>query len=331
MKKRLSIMFALLTSLMVVLAGCGNSGSADGKPEKVVIGYFPNINHAAAMVAKDKGFYEEALGDDIEVEFRTFPDGAAFMTALKAGELNGGMVGPGPAMNHYMNGAEVKVIAAGSTGGTVIVARDGSGIESVEDIKGKTFVSPRVGCTHDVQFETYMKELGITSQRTGGTMKHQTGAPAQYVNLFQSGQVDVATAPEPWASFLEEKVGAKPIIDSDKISFGETLPAAVYATNNNMAENNPELTEKLMEAHKKSTDYINENPEESQEIVVNSIKEITGQELSESVVKKAWDRINFTYEINEEALQEFANSSHDLGFLTEKPDLSGLIDKSFID
>ncbi|MBT2216364.1 aliphatic sulfonate ABC transporter substrate-binding protein [Virgibacillus dakarensis] len=322
-----------MMGVLLILSACGggsNASSSSGDKQKVVIGYFPNLNHAPAMIAKEKQMYENQLGDDVEVEYRTFPDGSAFMTALATGEIQGGLVGPGPAMNNFISGVDVTVVASSSTGGTVIVSREDSGIKTVEDIKGKTFISPRVGCTHDVQFETYMKKLGITSDRTGGTMKHVTGKPAQYTTMFEKGDVDVATAPEPWASVLEAEVGANVVVDSDEISFGKTLPAAVFVTSSDMIKNDPELIQNLIDAHKESVEFINENPEEAIDITIKSIDEITGQKLDHDVMESAWARTDFVYDIDQEAIQAFGDSSYDLQFLKEKPDFTGFVDKSFI-
>src|SRR5699024_2002673 len=86
-----------------------------------------------------------------------------------------------------------------------------------------SFISPHVGCTHDVQFETFMKEnFDTTSNRTGGTMEHVTGKPAQYTTLFEEEEVDVATAPEPWASVLEEEQDANVVIDTPEVSLIST-------------------------------------------------------------------------------------------------------------
>ncbi|WP_254901212.1 aliphatic sulfonate ABC transporter substrate-binding protein [Tuberibacillus sp. Marseille-P3662] len=335
-RKILSLMFILVFGS--VLAGCGSSedssnseGSSGSTPDEVVIGYFPNINHVAGMVAEKKEMYKQALPDGTKVSFKYFPDGSAFMTALETGEIQGGLVGPGPAMNHYVSGADINVVAAGSTGGTVIMKRNGSGIESPEDLKGKTFVSPRVGCTHDVQFETLMKrEYGITSERIDGEMKHVTGKPATYSSLFASKQVDVATVPEPWASVIEEKGNGKVLVDTKDVAFGKTLPAAVYVTSQDLAKNNPDFVQKLVDAHKKATKFIQDNPDEAKTIAINKIKEITDQKLSQSVVDNAWDRIDFTYDVKTSDLQSFADASYDLKFLDEKPDLEGLVKRDFI-
>ncbi|OZM56164.1 ABC transporter substrate-binding protein [Lottiidibacillus patelloidae] len=327
MKKTLLVLTALFT-FAGILAGCGTKNGATD--EKIIIGYFPNINHVPAMVAKENGIFEKHLGDGTVIEYRTFPDGSSFMLALTTGEIHAGLVGPGPAMNYYSTGADVKIIAGGSTGGTVVLARKDSGINSVNDFPGKTFITPRVGCTHDVQAETYLKELGITSNRIGGSMSHVTGKPSQYVQMFLAGKVDIAVAPEPWASVLEQETGAKVIIDTDEISFGKTLPASVLVTSGTLINENPALVQKIVDAHMEATAFINESPEKAKEITLKAIKEITGQELSKAVIDSAWNRIGFTYEVNQEAIQAFADSSFHLKFLKEQPDFSDLINRQFI-
>jgi NitT/TauT family transport system substrate-binding protein len=329
MKKKsllLSIAFMLFVG---ILAGCG-SDSASGTKEKVVIGYFPNINHVPAMIAKDQGYFQQELGDGTTVEYKTFADGAAFMTALKTGDIDAGLVGPGPAMNNYSTGADVRIIAGASTGGTVVLAKEGSGITSAEDLAGKTFITPAVGCTHDVQYETYLEELGITSERIGGTMKHLTGKPAQYSAMLQAGKIDIAVAPEPWAAQIQVETGAEVVIPWNEISFGETLPASILVSSGKMIENNPETIEKIVNAHKEAIKFIEENPEDAKTITIKDIKETTGQELSKEVVDLAWDRIGFTYEVDRDAVQAFADSSYALKFLKEQPDFSELIDNQFI-
>jgi len=330
--KKAILLVTFLFTFALLLSGCGAGGASKttaGK-EKIVIGYFPNINHVPAMVAKDKGFYQQQLGDGTTIEYKTFAEGGSFMTALKTGEIDAGLVGPAPAMNNYTTGADVKIIAGASTGGTVVLARKGVSIDSVEDFAGKTFITPGVGCTHDVQYETYLEEAGITSERIGGTMKHLTGQPAQYAAMLKSGKIDIAVAPEPWAAVIEKQTGAKVVIGWDEVAYGETLPASVMVTSGKMIKENPETVQKIIDAHKQAVKFINENPEEAQQITIKDIKETTKQELEKDVVKLAWERLGFTYEVDEKTIQEFSDSSYALKFLKDKPDFKTLIDKTFI-
>lgn len=328
----LSIVVLLITS---VLAACGSNESSGGdnnsSKEKVVIGYFPNIDHVPAMVAREKGFYEEALGENVEIEYLTFPDGGTFMTALKSGDIDAGLVGPGPVMNNFANGADVKIIGGASSGGTVVVASAQSGITSVEDMKGKTFITPGIGCTHDVQFETFLLEQGnkeLTSSRIGGTLKHVTGKPAQYQGMFETGQVDLAAVPEPWASTLVQN-GAKVVVSTDEIAYGNTLPNTVLVANGKLISENKEVVEAIVKAQQKAVDFINENKAEALDIAVKSIKELTKQDLDKEIAKQAMERINYTTEVNADEIYKFAKSSYELEFLKEDPELDGLVDLSF--
>ena len=318
-------LLTLVVLAMVVLSACGQAKTTAGTPKKIVIGYFPNINHVPAMVAKAKGYYEKELGDGTKVEYKTFAEGGSFMTALKTGDIDAGLVGPGPAMNNYTTGADVKIIAGASTGGTVILARSDSGIKQISDFSGKTYITPGVGCTHDVQYETYLEKAGITSKRIGGTMKHLTGNPAQYASMMQSGKIDIAVAPEPWASVIEQQTGAKVVINNDQISFGKTLPASVLVTTGKEIKDQPKVIQAILTAHKEAVDYINNHPEQAKQITINDIKTTTGQVLDQSVVDLAWTRIGFTDHVNEQAIQDFADSSYELKFLKDKPNFKDLI------
>jgi NitT/TauT family transport system substrate-binding protein len=333
MKKQFTVLSLLLILVIGVLAACGsdsdNAGSSKSE-KKVVIGYFPNIDHAPAMIAREKGYYEKALGDGVKIEYKTFPDGGAFMTALKTGDIDAGLVGPGPVMNNFTNGADVKIIAGASSGGTAIVASKKSGVNSVEDFEGKTFITPGVGCTHDVQMETFLQDYGVSSARIGGTLKHVTGNPAQYAAMFESGKVDIAAVPEPWASQLVKDTGAKIIVDSKKISYGTTLPNVILVSSGEKIKADKDVIGKIVKAQDEAIAFIAKNPEEAKAITIKSIKDITKQELDKDVVDGAWTNIRYTAEVNQEVIQEFANSSVELKFLKEKPDFAALIDSQFI-
>jgi len=334
MKKQIAVLGSALFLAAGVLAGCGSTNQAntntDKAGQKVVIGYFPNIDHAPAMVAKEKGYFEKELGKNVKVEYKTFPDGGAFMTALKTGDIDAGLVGPGPVMNNFTNGADVKIIAGASSGGTSIVASKKSGIQSVKDLNEKTFITPGVGCTHDVQMETYLQAYGIKSARIGGKLKHVTGNPAQYASMFETGKVDAAAVPEPWATELVKETGAKILVDSNKISFGKNLPNSILVTTGKEIKENKDIVQGIVNAQNDAIRFITKNPEEAKKITLKSINDITKQQLDKDVVDQAWSHFHFTKDVDKDVIQAFANSSYELKFLKEKPDFSTLIDTQFI-
>lgn len=328
---------AILSSL--ALTACGNSGSdstsANQGTEKqetqeVRMGYFPNLDHAPAIVGVKKEIFATNL-EGTKVNTQIFPDGNAFMDALNSGNLDIGYVGPGPAITRFMQGNDVVILSSAANGATLIVAREDAGIETIEDLSGKSFCTPGIGCTHDVQLEKMMLEIGLKSNRIGGDVVHQKQNPANVQALFESKQMDAAAVPEPWGTYLVETTGAKVIAEWDQVAWGETLPSVVLVSSKKFVQENPELVKKFLKAHAESIDYVNNNKEESITSINDTLYELTQKRLPGNVLTKSWDRMKFTSDVHTDALQDWANASYELKFIKEKPKLDGLVDTSLMD
>ncbi len=196
-----------------VLTACGTDGNQGAGSEEVNVGYFPNLDHAAAIVGKEKGYFQEELGET-KALFSSFSNGNDFIEELEAGTIDIGYVGPGPAISYYLSGGDVVILGTAANGATLIVSREDSGIESLDDFGGKSFCTPGNGCTHNVQLEMMLKELGLESNRVGGTVEHQSRIPpASMVAMFEQGQIDAAAAPEPWGTYLVEELNANVVAE----------------------------------------------------------------------------------------------------------------------
>ncbi|GGK28792.1 ABC transporter substrate-binding protein [Caldalkalibacillus thermarum] len=325
----LPIIFILIVS--VGLVGCGSSETGSGEVEQIRIGYFPNLDHAAAIVGIEKGFFKEELGD-IEPEFVHFPNGNDFINALDAGELDIGYVGPGPAINYFLGGGDVVILSSAANGATLIVAHKDSGIRTLEDFAGKSFGTPGNGCTHNVQLEEMLLEKGLKSNRVGGNVEHQPRIPpASVASLFEAGQVDAYAAPEPWGTYLVEEGLAHVVVEWDEVEWGTTLSSVVLVSTKAFVEKHPEVVEKVLRAHIKSVQFAQANKDQTLELVNDRIYALTQERLPENVLDKAWERMVVTYETHADALQEWAESSHRLGFIDTEPNLDGLVDTSLLE
>ncbi|HYZ95031.1 MAG TPA: ABC transporter substrate-binding protein, partial [Nitrososphaeraceae archaeon] len=125
----------------------GNSEEEEGSTAKktLKIGYFPNINHAQAVIGLGNGTFQKALGDNVEVKTTIFNAGPSAMEALFAKQVDVTYVGPNPAINAYVvsQGKDVRIISGASSGGAVFVIRNDSGIQSTKDFANKKFASPQ--------------------------------------------------------------------------------------------------------------------------------------------------------------------------------------------
>src|SRR6188768_4257042 len=88
--------------------------------QKTVIrfGHFPNITHAQGLIAhafsrEGKGWFEQRLGPNVEIQWFTYNAGPSAMEAIFAGSLDVTYVGTGPALNAHFKakGDEIRVIS----------------------------------------------------------------------------------------------------------------------------------------------------------------------------------------------------------------------------
>lgn len=312
---------------LAVVAGCGG---AEEPAEEVRIGYFPNLTHISTVIALQNGYFEEEFGEDIAIETMTFPNGSAFMEAMSTDEFDIGTVGPSPATTTYMRNPAHSIIAGAVNGGAVLATAEGSGIESVEDLDGKSVAVPTIGSTQDIMLRKALHEVGLDIDDSGGTVSLNPQAPADTSTLFLQGDVDAAATQEPWGVFLENQADADILLDEDEFGWGADSTMTVVTARNAFTETNPELTEAYLRAHVRAIEFIEENTEEAVGIFVDHITDITGSELSEEETLEASDRLYPTHEIDEEVLQEMATISFEADYISSD-DIDGLINTEFID
>src|SRR5206468_12367422 len=63
---------------------------------------FPNITHAQAMVGKANGYFEQAMGPNVKIEWKSFNAGPSAIEALFAGAVDMTYVGPNPTISGYV-------------------------------------------------------------------------------------------------------------------------------------------------------------------------------------------------------------------------------------
>src|SRR5262249_59225851 len=114
--------------------------------DKIAIrfGHFPNITHAQGVIAhalsrQGKGWFEQRLGPNVDIQWFTYNAGPSAMEAIFAKSLDVTYVGPGPALNAYFksNGEEIRVISGAANAGAALLLNSGSPIKAPVDFRGK--------------------------------------------------------------------------------------------------------------------------------------------------------------------------------------------------
>lgn len=316
---------------------CRNDVFAQGAsaPKKVLrIAYFPNVNHAQAVIGFGTDEFKKQLGDNVDVQTFTFNAGPSAIEALLAKRIDATYVGSNPAINGYIvsGGKDLRIISGAASGGAVLVVRNDSGINSPKDFAGKKFASPQLGNTQDVALRKYLLDHGYKTIENGGNVTVVPVSNADTLTLFLKKQIDGAWVPEPWGARLVKEGGGKILLDERTL-----WPQGKFVTNNivvrtDYLQGNPDVIKKLLAANVNETLWINGHRQEAAKLLNEGIKKITGKAIPEDELKASLSRIDFTYDPLKLELLRSANNAFDVGYLgKQRPDLSGIFDTNLLD
>lgn len=242
-----------------------------------------------------------------------------------------GYIGPVPAVNgNVKSDGDITVIANAADAGAVLVKSASLDISSVSELSGKTVAIPQIGNTQHLCLLNLLSENGLTPVSEGGTVEIVAVDNSNLQNMFDQGTVDAALVPEPWGTILTATDEVDLLLDYQDIYLGGNYPVAVVIVRNEFMEENPEVVKKFLELHQEVTDEINQNLEGSVDAMIDEIQSLTGNEYEKDTVLGAFSRTNVTTKLNEEALNAFAQTSYEQGFITALPK-EGFVDTSILE
>ena len=230
-----------------------------GDQSTLRLGYFPNVTHAPAIIGVETGLFAESLGADVALEPTTFNAGTEVIEAMFSGALDASFIGPNPAINGYAksNGEALRIVAGTTSGGASLVVREG--IDSPEDLAGATLATPSLGNTQDVALRAWLAEQGFeTDTSGGGDVRITPQDNADTLAAFQSGALDGAWVPEPWATRLVEEGGGTVLLDE-----AELWPDGEFVTTHlivatEFLEEHPDVVRDLIAGLGEAIDQANE-------------------------------------------------------------------------
>jgi NitT/TauT family transport system substrate-binding protein len=324
---------ALAISAVVATLGmsaCGSDSRAAGAaPDEVRVGYFPNLTHATAIVADKEGFFAKHLGAT-KLKVSTFNAGPAAMEALKSGAIDATYVGPGPAVNAFINsdGQALTVVAGAATGGTSFVV-DPS-IKSAADLRGKKLSTPQLGNTQDIALRFWLKQQGLkTDLQGGGDVNILPQENAQIVDAFTQKLIAGAWVPEPYATRLVQ-AGGKVLVDEHDLWPGKKFAITVLAVRTAFLKEHPATVRALLAGDLDATDLIAKDPAKAQRDVTDLIAKLSGKPLKGDVVTAAWKQLEFTVDPVRSSVLLGAQHAHEVGVLKKEPKLDKLVDLTLL-
>jgi len=327
--QKIIALFILQVVMLVLLSGC--YAKKEDKKEKVRIAFFPNITHAQALIGKELGTFQKRIGNDVKVEYKVFNAGPAEIEAFLANEVDIGYIGPIPAINGFAKtNGEIKIIAGAANGGIMLLSRKDLNIKSLDDLKGKRIAIPQYGNTRDIVLRFLLNKSGLKDTTKGGDVEIIQAENPDIKTLLDKKQIDGALVPEPWGTRLRKEVGTNILLDSNQIKQYIDIPTTVVITSSKFLKEHPDIVEKFLAAHLEITDFIKKNPQKAVEIINKQIFTLTSTSLPADILKESFNRLEFSTDIQKEALNEGTKVYYELGYLNQKPDIKELINNEFL-
>ena len=317
MKIRLIISAGVVGIILLSVLGISLSSSETTHENKLRIAYFPNIGHAIPVVGIENGLFAEYLGDDVTIETRVFDSGPQAIEALFANSVDVAYVGPGPAINGFLNSENnnIKILAGAASGGASFIVHPDSEINSASDFAGKKIAAPQIGNTQDVSLRHYLSENGLKPAEKGGSVVVYNIANPDIYTLFVKGEIDGAWVAEPWATILESELNGVRLFHEEELWPNEEFASVLLIGNIDYVDKNKTLLGDFIRAHHETVIWIQTNPKDTRIVFNDFLDSHFGQSLSDDVVDVALSNILITADPKPASVFSFAEKADTLGYL----------------
>jgi len=290
------------------------------------VGHFPNITHVQALVAnaltlQGKGWFEQRLGPDVTIQWYSYNAGPSATEGILAGTIDMTYVGPSPAINAYTrsNGREIRIVSGSANGGTALVIQPDEDLKVAADFKGKKIATPQLGNTQDISCRAWLSAGGLRITQLGGDAQVLPTENPDQLALFKLKKIDAAWTVEPWVSRLEMEAGGKSIYEEKDATITVLVSSVKFLTEHK------DIVSKFVAAHRELTEWIQQHPEEAQQLVQYELTQETKGKISPALIAHAWPRIILTNDVTRDSMEKFVANAKAAGFLRRAPDLAQLI------
>ncbi|WP_127819404.1 aliphatic sulfonate ABC transporter substrate-binding protein [Microbacterium sp. CPCC 204701] len=249
-------------AVALALTGCAGGGdqpsgeAPESEYEDVIdvnFGYIPDFNGTSLLaIAEDQGLWEKY---GLNVTTQNFTNGPLQIQALGTGDLDFGYIGPGAVW--LPASGQAKIVALNTLGQADRVVGQ-AGIDSVEDLRGKTVAFPE-GTSGDMILTLALEEAGMTKDDINAVPME----PAAIVAALSSKQVDGAGFWYPALATVKQQV--PDLVElAENSDFEDTVafPTAFVAGNDVVADE-PEKVDRVLKALRDAIAFRAENTDEA--------------------------------------------------------------------
>jgi len=206
--------------------------AAQAADKSVVVAYQTDALPSSLGIAN--GDFEKATG--YKIDFRKFNSGGEIFAAIAAGDVQVGYVGSSPYAAATSRGLDVKAFYLASISGTdeALVVRNGSGINSVADLKGKKLAAAPVSTDH-YQLLALIKSQGLSEKDVQVFAIPQP----EIVAAYNRGDIDGGFVWDP--ALTELKKNGRVLVTSKDVAEKGAPTFSAWVATGAFAKDNPEF------------------------------------------------------------------------------------------
>jgi sulfonate transport system substrate-binding protein len=225
---------------IIRLAGPGN---AEGKP----------FGTGSLGVLKVKGYLEDEFQKEgVRIDWQ-FPRGTgpAINEAFANGQLDFASYGGLPNIVGRGAGLRTKVLAAYGNSPTYLVARNGSGIETINDLKGRK-IAISLGTILQLSLGAILERVGLTEK----DVQIFDLITADQISAVQSGDVDAVVGTSSVLSIVERGYGKVVFTTKGRIDPASNFGSFIVA--GDFAGKYPQTTQRILQAFLRAAHFSSE-------------------------------------------------------------------------
>ena len=325
-------LFAMIMTAVLAFGavGCGGSEPAaenNGLEDfSIVLDWYPNAIHSFLYVAQEKGYFAEE-GLNLVVNFPANTNDGISLPA--AGKADVGM--------YYLQDAiltaveeDVPIVSIGAVAQeslNVVIALKESGIDGAEDLAGKKIGYAGTALS-EAQIECMLEEVGVSADEC-----ELIDVGFDLLTATTTGQVDATIG-----NMVNHEV---PQLEEEGIEINYFFPTdfgvpeyyeLVFLAGQDAVENNPEKLQKFLRAVEKGFDFMQENPEEALQILLdhqnaeNFPLSPTVEKASMDVLLPVMETADMPFLSQDTAVwQQNADWLYEMGLLSKQADVSFMV------
>ena len=293
-------------------AGGSNGDGPDFEGRTITVALYSK-NHASSPL-----FWQDFAPGGLTVEPQIFTSGSDMNRAMEAGDLDFALMGPYNSLLEAEQGFGSKIICMCSREGIGLVGRADQGIETVEDLRGKTLAVPPPG-VQVLVLSSLLAQAGLELER------HLSSVPlgyADHVGALERGDVDAYIGTEPpvsmsVASGVGNRLGA--VYDTPNGDFNTAMFAAPHV------QDDADLLAAVVGMQRDAAEHLTPGGENDPEVWRQLLVEEFG--YAEPVYEEVLSNIGAVWDFDEERQAQLEGAGTmmlESGVLTREPDYEAL-------